>query len=349
MGKLVLPGRGAAGLWIPNRRLVRAEMEVGLRIEGWVTTELRDANTGALVQRLRFRNLFTDAGLNFFGSNNYSSGVNPTVYFTTVGFIAAGTGTTAPANSDVALVNEFLPTSAQRCNTDTLGTSAIAYVAGPPDYHRARAARRFSTAQVNGTIGELGFFSAATGGTLFARCLPKDANGNVTTITKTSAQTLDIVWEFRWYPAAGDVSSSVVVSGTTYTMTYRPCNVSVNVTSAAFGWGSIAACGPAFVASGALGAWKLERYAAIVTRTSTPASATNIAASTAAQSYNDASYYREVVLSSAGGSAAVMSLDNAWSDTGGSGSTRAAFQFGFSPSFPSGVPIVFRMSWARYP
>lgn len=169
------------------------------RFEGVVTVELVHARTGLIKRRLEFKNLITDAGLNYLGTGAISSAVN---------FIGVGTSGTAPANSDTALGAEILPRSAGGGDADVYG-----YVAGPPAYFYRRISRAFTETQANGNLTEFGVFDGSAGGTLWARQLFKDGLGNPTTITKTNQDQLKISYEIRVYPPTVDASGTQAVTG----------------------------------------------------------------------------------------------------------------------------------------
>lgn len=353
MKRIILPNEKAPGIWIPDRRLVRAEHESRLGIAGHIETFLRDANTGAVLQHLKFRNIFTNAGLDFFGTQTTQiqlfSGAAAGR-----GYLAAGESNVAPANTDTVLGAEIA--AGGRSNTEGSPATSNFYVAGPPDYVAVRASRRLGTTQGNGNIRELGFFSASTVGTLMARALPKDALGVPTIIPKTSAAVLDILWEFRWYLPQGDTVEVVNINGINYTITMRAANLGTNVSV----WHtSFANTGPWFgTPTNCAGA----KGTALVARTAAPAnngtySSINdyVTALPVVASYGAGNYYRDSTWSSiqtvnAGAASPRPVLDY----TGFPGDNISIghvvrYQFGFAPSLPTGVPFTVRTRWNRYP
>lgn len=353
MRRIILPNEKAPGIWIPDRSLARVEHGFAMGISGHVETFLRDANTGRVLQHLKFRNIFTNAGLDYFGtqatqSQMFSDAAAGRTY------LAAGESNVAPANTDTVLGSEI----ATGGRTNTAGSPAGSgfYVAGSPDYFAYRCSRRLGTTQGNGTIRELGMFTAVTAGTMLSRALPKDSLGVPTIIPKTSAAVLDILWEYRWYPPQGDTVEVVNINGVNYTITMRAANITAtpslwHTTFGAQGpfWATPTQC------AGAKGT-------ALVARTAAPAnngtySSINdyITATPTVSAYGTGNYYRDATWSSvqtvnAGAASPRPVVDY----TGLPGlnisiGQQVMFQFGFAPSMATGVPFTIRTSWNRYP
>lgn len=197
-------------IFAPERFLTRppaihtiANREVELppcrtEIEGRFTVELIDARTGLVKRHLEFRNLITDAGLEAIGTNALSTLCN---------YLAVGTGSTAPAVTDTALVSELFRTTNNGGFGDTGGVDTTNFFAW------IRRTRQFNEAEANGNLTELGFFRDATGGTMFNRQLFRDSNGVATTITKTSFDKLRVTYEWRLYADTTKPVQTINVTG----------------------------------------------------------------------------------------------------------------------------------------
>lgn len=206
-------GRTLAAPHLITRPSWEAELHApAAGLEGHFTVELVHGATGLVKRRLEFRNLITDAGLNYIGTNPIGN---------LIGFLAVGTGTTAPAVTDVSLEAQIGGRTASDGGfAESWGTNSSA----SPPYQYIRRTRVFLEAEANGNLTELGFFSATTGGTMFNRQLFKDANGVPTTITKTNTDQLRVTFEWRAVAPSADVTGTISLSGaeTTHTFTARP-------------------------------------------------------------------------------------------------------------------------------
>lgn len=168
-----------------------------------------------------FRNLILNSGLDYIGS--FAPSGNPSQ----IAYCAVGSGTSAVTADQTALVSEVARTS-------SISTSeTISAASEAPYYWSVIKHFRFSAGGATGNLGEVGCsaFSSAASGNLFNRALITDSEGNPTTITVLSDETLDVDFEFRVYPATADVSSTVTISGTDYATVTRPAGVSSITTS----------------------------------------------------------------------------------------------------------------------
>ena len=206
--------RGHYGIYVPiTRDIIAPPLTIG--IKGRYKVELIDASTEKVKRKLEFDNLLTNVGLDllFTATQNL---------FTDINYCGVGTGNTTPANTDIALVAEILP---RENNNAGIGDAAT-YQAGPPDFLKVTRVRQFATTEANGNLTEIGFFSAATGSTMFSRQLIKDGLGNPTTLVKTSSDLLRITYEIDIYPPQSDnVQLAQNISGTNYDITGRAQNV----------------------------------------------------------------------------------------------------------------------------
>jgi hypothetical protein len=92
-----------------------------------------------------------------------------------IGFMAVGTGTNAPATSDSALQSETT-----RLAIGTFTTSNL--TSNPPSW---MAQMSLATNQGNTTLGEVGLFNSSSGGTLLGRA-------TFSTLNKTTSNTLGL-------------------------------------------------------------------------------------------------------------------------------------------------------------
>lgn len=324
--------RRRSGLFAPDPEpLVLPTYRVGL--SGYVRATLRRARSGTVKARWAFPNMLVNTYLDALGTNTGGfPGVGLEVDSTN--WFAAGTGTTAPAATNTALVSEIA--SGGRGSTTIINAT---YVPGTPDSSILVRQAVFTTTQANGTIGELGWFSASSAGSMRARCNPKDSFGNPTTIVKTSSDTLTIDWELHVQPLQGDTVITRSIGGVTYTVTFRAmgCN-STNVSPYFF-----ASRGPNWTtgtAGGSGSALGARTQSALVARTTGSTSGTAMVA-TAASAYVSGSCTRDMTYSTPA-AAAIAFLTNC----GGSQADNfCSMQAGFSPALSTGQNITLRISW----
>jgi hypothetical protein len=276
-----------------------------------------------------FNNLILDAGLNRIGTG--SMGTHAQV----------GTGSTAPVNADTALQTRI-------ANSSSVLSTTTAIQASAPYYGSLIRTFRFNTGVAAGNLSEVGI-GWATSGSLFSRALIKDGNGDPTTITILSDETLDVIYELRFYPPATDSTFDLTLAGVTYNCTRRAGRVTTNQvwnqTSLLDGGGSAGAVNFTSQLSGNNVHYYTGAIGAITGQPSgTIASAPN---ATTASTYSNNSYVRDGVhvcpLASgnlAGGIRSAVFFTNI-----------GEFQVEFSPNIPKDAAKVLtlnlRVSWAR--
>lgn len=264
-----------------------------------------------------FPNLITDLGLNRIAT-----------YLDYLAHCQVGSSNNAPANGDTALGNRIAGTS-------TAVSTATGTQSSTPYYSWIRKTYRFAEGVATGNLSEIGV-GYATSGSLFSRALILDIGGNPTTITVLADETLDVVYEFRWYPKLTDDTGTVTLTGNiggTYDWTIRLAYATMGS-----GYGVISAITfePTIPCSGAL--------AAITTY---PSGGSN-AGTSVAESYVSGSYekYYNVTFgltvgNFAGGIAACYGYAGA-----------KYIQVGFSPAIPKTsndvVTLRFKTTWGRY-
>ena len=152
-----------------------------------------------------FPNLITNQGLDRMAKNYYY-----------INYCQVGSGSTAPANSDIGLVNRLAGTIVTSATQGVNSTS--------PYYSWYKKVYRFAEGVAAGNISEVGVGWGVTGNVLFSRALILDVNSNPTTITVLSDEYLDVTYELRFYPLETDVTGSITLTGNiggTYSYTLR--------------------------------------------------------------------------------------------------------------------------------
>lgn len=162
-----------------------------------------------------FYNLITDAGLNFVSG------------YTTIGeatsYCRVGTSSTTPNVSDTTLGAQ----TGSACPVET-STNSVQYTT-TPYYSNHTRVYTFTVGAVSGNLTEIGFFSAASNGTMWSRSLIKDSGGNPTTLTLLATEQLKVTYTVRRYiPASLTGSFTLDTNGTNSTINYTitPANIS---------------------------------------------------------------------------------------------------------------------------
>jgi hypothetical protein len=242
-------------------------------------------------------------------------------------FFAAGTGTNVPSAADTALQTEI--TTGGRASTTV---TVAQYQTGTPDYCQITRRATFSTSQANGTIGEFGWLSASTAGSLRARSVPKDTSGTQTTIIKNSSSTLVVDWSIYSIYLQGDTLASRTIGGTTYALTLRAIGANASTPASYF----IISRGPLWSTGFAHGA---RTQSALAARTASCTTGTGLTSSSV-DAYVNGSYTRAQTLTTQA-AAAIAFLTNC----GGTNSDQyCCMQIGFSPNVVSGQPLKVKIS-----
>lgn len=148
----------------------------GIKIKGEVDIQVHDAASGKIIEERHIDNLVTNYGLEqmlklIFGESS-----------DTLRYQSVGSGTTAVAFTDTALVTE-IPASGNR---QTLSTVTIATAGGGFSGYRVSAKYTWATSQGNGTWAEAGLFTDNAGGStctnrvLISPSIVKDTSKTVT-------------------------------------------------------------------------------------------------------------------------------------------------------------------------
>lgn len=131
-------------------------------------------------------------------------------------FLAVGSGNTAPAATDVALVSQI----GSRTN-NTTGAAILANSGSPLYYSSWTKTWEFPLGAIVGNVAEVGVFTSASGSNAFTRALVRDGAGNPTTFSVLSNETLFVTYEVRFYPNLSDVSGTISISSVSYDYTMR--------------------------------------------------------------------------------------------------------------------------------
>lgn len=274
-------------LWIPEAPLLNLkryrEITIAsppLGLAGFFTAELIHARTREVVRRLEFPNMVVDAGLDYAATGRLD--------FLT--YIGVGTSNLAPAATQTDLQAPLARTN----STTNVPTPSEQGLAADSTHWFYRVTRQFTAAQANGNLAEVGVFSAATGGTMFARNLFQDVGGNPTVVTKTSEFELRVTYERRIYFNAADVVYQATIGGV----------ANVDVTARPWGINSSGSWGEALIlgetSAGVYGSLMSADVTALLDRTSAgnpppPAVSYGITGRTHA-AYVPGTYYRDGTL-----------------------------------------------------
>lgn len=274
-------------------------------------------------------NLLTNAGFNYLGAGNgYASGM----------YAGVGTGSTAPAATDIALVAEVATTRPFQ------GTTSSGYVAiggaVTQDYHWRRIIFTFLETQGNGNLTEFGTFS----GPMLARQLLKDVGGIPTTIIKTSADQLQVTYEYRCYPPLNDtVLNAFAISGDAITS-----NITIRAQNASSTWFNPLADSPS-----AFGGGSVHEDSTLTVRTSSSASTPNASASSQVFSvYTNGNFYIDETIKYEPGVANFptgIGLLKLYVYSGGNSLYQASLATKIPKTSVKRTTIVIRRSWARFP
>lgn len=230
-------------IWIPesfNHKLQNPEICAGFRISvgGYFIVDLIDAKSGKIKEHYEFPNLITDLGLDQVAQTPGQDAL--------FNFLGVGTDATVPTVSDTSLGAEISRTNSKG-GFDSLEIDGgpITGSAGPLDapYWFKRKVRLFTESEGNGNLTELGWFDSAAAGVMIVRSLFKDSGGTPIVITKTNAEQLRIIYEFRIYPPVGEnppfgnpnsrISSGTVILGPT---THSWTASALNIHNETWGW-----------------------------------------------------------------------------------------------------------------
>ena len=155
-------------------------------------------------------NLITNSGMDAFGTSAINS-------FMAV--LRVGTGNTAPAFTDTALVSQVA----------SQGGARVGWSWDTVDTHTAVMTQTytFATGVAAGSLAELGL-STSGAANLTTRALFLDSGGNPVTVTVLADEQLIVTYRLYVTPVETDSVFNITVQGTPYTLTMRPSNLGVS-------------------------------------------------------------------------------------------------------------------------
>lgn len=300
-------------------------IELPTKLRGRYKLEAVDMATGK--RRILadwFDNLITDNGLNLLATTSAWSTL-----------CCVGSGNTAPANANTALVSLIASTSTTTVTTNA-NNGASPYIG------TMTKTFRFPIGAATGNLSEIGVGVIATN--LFSRALILDGGGSPTTITVLSSEALDATYQLQVYVPLVDVTGTVTINAVSYAYVMRGANA-----TSASAWG-----GPSAVSGDQTGLRNCTVFnGALGAITASPGGTNASSGSIAVQAYTSGSFLIDSIVSfgltdgnvSSGVSAALLTY-------GKSNNTMGQFQVSFSPALPKDashtMTLTFRQSWNRH-
>ena len=298
--------------------------------EGRFDIKLIDARTGHVKRHLQFKNLITNAGLDYLGGSGNPSSVRA--------WCGVGTGNTVPAVTDTALVTPLgTRVGISSGPTHTSGGSFL--------YWSQTVVYTFLEANANGNLTEIGLFSSAAGPTMWTRQLLKDGAGVPTVIVKTAAEQLQVTYEMRLYSPTVDVVGTVAISGNNYDYTVRAAE-----TDDSTAWGSSPLTAWNMGGAASASAYETDVLGTTIGR---PAGTPNGVDSSSVAAYGAGTYYRDhtYVYEPANANFPSGIGSHLYGQPGSA--CAACFQLKWVPKIPKTAikrfTLTVRLNWGRYP
>jgi hypothetical protein len=191
---------------------------------GYFKMQAVDSLTGAVRETGWIKNLITDYALNTMMSTA-GIGWNPT-------FVAVGTGSTAPAFTDVQLTTPL----GARTSASVILTSAN--IGSPTYYNYTQTRYTFPLGAIVGNVAEVGLFAGLSSATAYTHSLIKDGGGVPTTFPVLVTEQLFIIYEMRQYQVLTDTTGSITLNGISYNYLIRSCDVDTAASIIRLGQGS---------------------------------------------------------------------------------------------------------------
>jgi hypothetical protein len=177
-------------------------------LQGFFTLKIRGRN-GNIKYESTFENLITDNGLDLVGTSRDWGR-----------YCSLGSGTAAPSVNDTTLGVLVATSPANYTYSGGASGSAFGYsrtynANSPYDStHTGRFYFDFGVAE--GNLSEIGVGAGSDGTNLYCRSLIKDGNGDPTTITVLSNESLEVFYSVVIYPPLTDVTGTI--GGYDYTL-----------------------------------------------------------------------------------------------------------------------------------
>lgn len=323
--------RPNAGFILPTRRFVDVGMpRSGITMSGRYQLVKRNAWGLELGRTPWFDNIILTSGLNRWGTGTPIVGA------------AIGTGTSTPDAAQTAL-------DTQSTYTTTTGTGhgVVSALGSSPYNNTLTVVYRTGLGALNGNYTEVGVGWAS--GSMFSRALILDGGGSPTSISVTSSQQLDIVYQLSVYPPLTDVGpTTIAISGTNYDVTGKASNVNTIAGDGSTQWNPNAAYVYGAMGLGDMSS-SIQIYSgALGVITGTPSGTSAAGATPANDTYVNNSLNRTASLSyslaQANVSGGIMSTLCWWTRIAG-------FQYGFNPVIPKdatkSLVLNYSLTWAR--
>lgn len=231
--------------------------------------------------------------------------------------------------------------------TSGTGSFVVSVLGASPHNNTYTVVYRTALSALNGNYSEVGVGWAS--GSMFSHALILDGGGSPTSISVTSVQQLDIVYQLSVFPPLTDIGPTVVtISGVDYTVTGRASNVN-NTTVGSGSWN------PEQVTTGAIaGTTSFSGFASLYTGTlgaitASPSGTTSGSdgiPTSDAYSNNSLQRTAYVTYGLTSGNISIKSAKFWWGSL-------AAFQYEFDPVIPKTstktLVLNYSITWARRP
>lgn len=189
------------------------ELKLNSSVAGKYKLTVRKPDGEVRLETDWFDNLITNKGLD----NYFASGISSVMTYCHV-----GSGTSTPTVTQTSLDNRIMSTSTRSSSTQSANGSA-------PYESTSIATYRFAAVGGATNISEIGVSPSTDnlGASLTSRALILDVSGSPITISLNTGEVLDATYALSMYPSlyAGDYSHTAVISGNTYTFTWRAGSV----------------------------------------------------------------------------------------------------------------------------
>ena len=290
-----------------------------IRFRGEYRFTVLSANRVILRETDWMPNLITDIGLDRLGQGAWGA------------FCRIGTGTTAPANADTALVS-------QSASTNSVVSSSTAN-SGASNYETKHTVTyEFALGAVVGNMAEIGVGWASTGATLFSRARIVDGGGSPTTITVLVTEILQATYRLTAFPTLTDSTSTFLVSGVSTTYVSRWANAASVL--------SIQYNAPQLIPNTAV----LTAYnGSLGAPTAAPSGSSAAMTNGTAPSYTPGTYYSDNIFNATLAQANLSGGISAALFAGGGANGQMSFSPAIAKDATKTLSLTVRTAWARRP
>lgn len=321
-------------IWIPKYKDIIVNPHTPkIRVAGYYKLEAIGLD-GRVRPLGTFPNLITDGGLDMLGT-----------YANEFAVCAVGSGNTAPANGNTALVALVASTGNAIAATNTIQGSS-------PYFGTTTVTWQFPTGAAAGNLSEVGIGTTAT--SLYSRALILDGGGAPTTITILSTEALNVTYIMQQYVPLVDVTGTITLAAVNYGYTIR----AANATNTTFWCKVFGLQTPPNLRSGFQSALSTGTLGAITSQPGGSAfndSGCSTAAYTPGSLTLQSTANWDINHGNAPGGIGSMIITAGNQTTGGGSASfgTGQWQIAFSPVIPKDatkvLQIVLNVSWARFP